>query len=176
MVSLGAYSTPFLPVSRTSRCIHLPYLIPLVSVAAASGVLSPISLFIACSILFLFRPILLELGSAVRLNGANYTYLLQFSGKTLALIGAAATLLDAMATSTVSSATAAAYLAGEVPNLGMPQAVLALSLLVGLCLIGFFRVKESSTVTLTFTVVHVRASGRAFRRVILRRLRGSFFQ
>jgi len=108
-------------------------------------------------ILFLFRPILLELGSALRLNGANYTYLLQFSGKTLGLIGAAATLLDAMATSTVSSATAAAYLAGEVPKLGVPQPVLAMSVLVGLCLVGFFRVKESSTITLMFTMIHVSA-------------------
>lgn len=127
-------------------------------VAAASGVLSPISLLIACSILFLFRPILLELGSAIRLNGANYTYLLQFSGKTLGLIGAAATLLDGMATSMVSSATAAAYLAGEVPKFGTPQAVLAMSILVGVCLIGLFRAKESSTVTLAFTVIHVSAS------------------
>lgn len=112
----------------------------------------------------------------MRLNGANYTYLLQFSGKTLGLIGAAATLLDAMATSTVSTATAAAYLAGDVPKLGVPQPVLALSLLVGLCLVGFFRVKESSTVTLMFTVIHVSASRSVFRRVSLTRLRQSFFQ
>jgi len=138
--------------------------------------LSPISLLIACSILFLFRPILLELGSAVRLNGANYTYLLQFSGKTLGLIGAAATLLDAMATSMVSTATAAAYLEGDVPKLGISQPILALSILVALCLVGFFQVKESSIVTLTFTMIHVSGSRSASRRVLLTGLRPSFFQ
>ena len=152
------------PAGERNHSLH-SHSIPdhLILVAATSGVLSPISLFIACAILFLFQPILLELGSAVRLNGANYTYLLQFSGKTLGLIGAAATLLDAMATSTVSSATAAAYLAGEIPKLGVPQAVLALSVLVCLCLIGFFRVTESSTVTLTFTLIHVSTSRLVFR-------------
>lgn len=64
---------------------------------------------IACIILFLWRPIFLELGSAIHLNGGNYAYLLQVSGKTLGLIGAAATLLDSVATSTVSAATAASY-------------------------------------------------------------------
>jgi len=151
------------PAGEQNHSLHsLPIPDPFELVAAASGVLSPISLFIACAILFLFRPILLELGSALRLNGANYTYLLQFSGKTLGFFGAAATLLDAMATSTVSSATAAAYLAGEVSNLGVPHAVLAMGVLVGLCLIGFFQVKESSTVTLTFTMVHVSVSRPGF--------------
>jgi hypothetical protein len=135
---LEACSAPSPPGSETTHydSLSIPDAFELVS--AASDILSPISLLIACSILF--RPVLLEqLGSAVRLNSANYTYLLQFSGKALGLIDAAATLLDAMATSTVSSATAAAYLAGEVPKLGIPQAVLALSVLVGLGLGGFFQ-------------------------------------
>ncbi|KAJ7591514.1 amino acid permease-domain-containing protein [Mycena floridula] len=124
-------------------------------VAAVSSVLSPISLAVACLILFLYQPIMVELGSALKLNGANYIYLLQFSGKTMGLIGAAATFLDAVATSTVSSATASEYLRGEFAKMPIPMTALTIMLLVAFCLVGLFNVRESSTVTLSFTVIHV---------------------
>jgi amino acid transporter len=124
-------------------------------VAAAAGIFSPISLTIACLILFLYRPILLELGSAIPVNGANYTYLLQFSGKTLAIISAAATLLDAASTSTVSAATAGAYLKGEFPNFRLPTAAFAVILLVLFVIVALFSVRESTAVTLSFTLIHV---------------------
>jgi hypothetical protein len=69
---------------------------------------------VACSILFLFRPILLELGSAIRIDGASvsrlaerpgypflmdvflkYMYLLNLTTKSWALCAAAMTLIDA---------------------------------------------------------------------------------
>lgn len=126
------------------------------AVAAASSIFSPLSLLIASGTLFIFRPILLELASAVRVNGANYTYLLQFSGRRMGMLGAAATLLDGVATSTVSAATAAAYLAGEFDgNLPISQAILALCLLVALALTALASMRESAGLTLTFTIVHV---------------------
>lgn len=124
-------------------------------VALVSGIYSPISLGIACLILLFLRPVLLELGSAIRLNGANYTYLLQVSGKTLGLIGAAATLLDAMSTSTVSAATATAYLSGEFQKLPIPHVVLSLCLLACIACLALFNAKESTTLTLSFTFIHV---------------------
>ena len=81
-----------------------------------------------------------------------------------------------MATSMVSTATAAAYLEGDVPKLGVSRPILALIILVALCLVGFFQVKESSIVTLTFTMIHVSGFRSAFRRVLLTHLRPSFFQ
>lgn len=125
------------------------------AVAAAAGILSPISLAVACIILFVFRPILLELASAVKLNGSNYVYMLQFSGKLLGFVGAAATLLDALATSVVSSATAAAYLAGEFDNLPLKHSLLAIIMLVGLSITALVSMRESSRLTLTITVIHV---------------------
>jgi hypothetical protein len=110
---------------------------------------------VACLLLLFFKPVLLELGSAARSNGANYTYLLQFSSKALALVGAAATLLDAMATSTVSAATATAYLSGEFSNLPIPQAVLAILLLAVITSVSFFNSKDSTSITLSITVIHV---------------------
>lgn len=126
------------------------------AVAAASLVFSPLSLLVACLLLTLFRPILLELASAVRLNGANYAYLLQASGKTMAIIGAAATLLDATATATVSAATAASYIQGEFDSkLPFSPAALTIILLVALCCIALFGLRESSGLTLTITIIHV---------------------
>jgi amino acid transporter len=119
------------------------------------GALSPVAMTIACLILFLYRPIFLELGSALRLNGANYSYLLQFSGKTLGLIGAAATLLDAIATSTVSAATAASYLMGEFSVFPVPLSAFTVILLLLFTLVAMFGISESSGVTLSFTIAHV---------------------
>jgi amino acid transporter len=106
----------------------------------------------------MWKPILLELGSAIPLNGANYTYLLQVSSKTLALVGAAVTLLDAIATSMVSAATATAYIDGEFTSIPVPTAVLSIIILLGITCIALFRTRDSTTVTLAFTVIHVSYS------------------
>ncbi|QRW17663.1 amino acid permease [Rhizoctonia solani] len=98
---------------------------------------------------------LLELGSAIRLNGANYVYLLQCSGKTLGAIGAAATLLDAVATSVVSAATAGAYLQGEISTGLIKEWHIGLLLLVSISLIALVSLRESSAFTLSITIIHM---------------------
>jgi len=94
-------------------------------------------------------------GSAIRLNGGNYTYLLQVSGTTLGLIGAAATLLDSVATSAVSAATTASYLRGEFTSFPMAESVVTIVVLCGLSSICLFNVRSSSTLTLSFFIIHV---------------------
>jgi Amino acid permease len=152
------FSMPFLLVGILVAPYFSTSLIQMYTVAAASGILSPISIMVACLLLFPLKPVLLELGSAVHLNGANYTYLLQFSSKALALVGAAVTLLDAMATSTVSAATASAYLAGEFKELPIPLSVISICLLVVMTLLVLFNSKDSTSVTLTITFFHVSSS------------------
>ncbi|KDN50796.1 hypothetical protein RSAG8_01294, partial [Rhizoctonia solani AG-8 WAC10335] len=125
------------------------------AVAAVASIFSPLSLLIACLILTIYRPILLELGSAIRLNGANYVYLLQCSGKTLGSVGAAATLLDAVATSVVSAATAGAYLQGEISTGSIKEWSIGLFLLIGISLIALVSLRESSAFTLSITVIHM---------------------
>ncbi|CAE6427615.1 unnamed protein product [Rhizoctonia solani] len=125
------------------------------AVAAVASIFSPLSLLIACLILTIYRPILLELGSAIRLNGANYVYLLQCSGKTLGAVGAAATLLDAVATSVVSAATAGAYLQGEISTGSIKEWSIGLLLLVLISLIALVSLRESSALTLSITIVHM---------------------
>ncbi len=126
-------------------------------VAAVCGALSPIALLIATLLLLLIKPVLLELGSAIRFNGGIYAYLLQCSGKSLALIGAAAMFLDAVATASTSAATVSAYLAGELDGKldGMREAGVAIGIIIVLACVGLANVKESSAVTLSFTVIHV---------------------
>lgn len=89
------------------------------------------------------------------MNGANYTYLLQFSGKILGVLGAAATLFDAVATSAVSAATASAYLAGEFAHFPIKESILAICILLSLTAVSFFGMRESSGLALSFTIVHV---------------------
>ena len=125
------------------------------AVATAASIFSPLALLIACLILTIYRPILLELGGAIRLNGANYIYLLQCSGKALGAVGAAATLLDAVATSVVSAATAGAYLKGEISSLAIQEWAIGLCLLVGIALVALISLRESSGLTLSITIIHV---------------------
>jgi hypothetical protein len=63
-----------------------------------SGIYSIISLLVSGVLLTVFRPILVENASAAPFNGGNYSYLLNFSSKTIAIVAAAMTLLDAIAT------------------------------------------------------------------------------
>lgn len=89
------------------------------------------------------------------MNGANYTYLLQFSGKAMGVIGAAVTLFDALSTSSVSAATAAAYLSGEFNHLPVSQYVLAICIILLLTVMAFVSMRESVSLALTFTAIHV---------------------
>ncbi|KZV64688.1 hypothetical protein PENSPDRAFT_656347 [Peniophora sp. CONT] len=129
------------------------YTFPLV--AAAAGVYAPICLVIACLLLFLLRPLLLELASAAHLNGANYIYLLQFSGKTMGVVGATATLLDAICTSTVSAATASSYLSGEFSHLPISPAVITMIMIIGLGVLALAGLRESASVSAAIFAFHL---------------------
>ncbi|KAI9451769.1 amino acid permease-domain-containing protein [Lactarius psammicola] len=126
-------------------------------VVAAAGIYSPLCLLTASLLLLFFRPVLLELASTVRINGSNYIYLLQFSGKTLALIGAAATLLDAVATSAVSAATASAYLSAEIHSMPISASVLTVLFLVALGVLALAGIRENASATAAVFVFHIIA-------------------
>ncbi|KAF8998541.1 amino acid permease-domain-containing protein [Cyathus striatus] len=125
------------------------------AVVAVGGIYSPISLFIATLILFLWRPIMEELASALPISAAPYTYILNVSTKSLALVGAALLLLDFASTSVVSAATAATYLAGEV-SLPFPTWVGAAIVLAIFTLVSLTGVKESARIALVVLSWHVR--------------------
>ena len=82
-------------------------------------------------------------------------YLLQFSGKTMGVVGATATLLDAICTSTVSAATASSYLSAELAHLPISPAVITILLLVGLGLMALAGLRESASVSAAIFAFHV---------------------
>ena len=86
----------------------------------------------------------------------NYIYLLQFSGKTLALIGAAATLLDAVATSAVSAATASAYLSDEIHSMPISASTLTVLFLLALGILALAGIRENASATAAVFVFHAR--------------------
>lgn len=124
------------------------------SVVAVAGVYSPISLFVAASTLFLWRPVMEEMASALPISGASYTYLLNVSTKPIALLGSALLLLDFSATAVVSAATAASYLAGEV-SLPFPVYVGAAFVFVLFTFVSLAGLRESARVATGVLAMHV---------------------
>ncbi|KAH8102672.1 amino acid permease-domain-containing protein [Cristinia sonorae] len=124
------------------------------AVVAVANIYSPISLFMATMIMFLWRPVMEELASALPFGGAPYTYLLNVSSKWVALLGAAVLLLDFASTSVVSAATAASYLSGEV-KLPFPVYVIAISVLVVFALVCLSGLRESARLALTLLSLHM---------------------
>jgi hypothetical protein len=90
------------------------------------------------------------------LSSRNYIYLLQFSGKLLALVGAAATLLDAVATSTVSAATASAYLSAEFHSMPISMTLLTVLFLVALGVVALAGIRESASAAAAVFIFHAR--------------------
>ena len=128
------------------------------AVVAASSVLSPISLFIACLLLYPFRPIMCELASALSAsNAGNYSYLSNITSKLVAVLAAAVTLLDAVATGAVSAGTASAYIAGETAkdHAHIDYRLISVLLLLGLATLCLLGLRDSSTVALGMFLLHV---------------------
>ncbi|KAG2058114.1 hypothetical protein BDR06DRAFT_1018740 [Suillus hirtellus] len=124
------------------------------SVVALAGVYSPISLFVAALTLFLWRPVMEEMASALPISGAPYTYLLNVSTKSVALFGAALLLLDFSATAVVSAATATSYLAGEV-SLPFPVYAGAAFVFVLFTVVSLSGLRESARVATGVLAMHV---------------------
>lgn len=80
--------------------------------AAYAGFWTPVSLFIVCCILYLFRKVYGEVGSALPLNGGAYNVLLNTTSKAVASFAACLTLVSYVATAVVSASSAITYLNG----------------------------------------------------------------
>jgi hypothetical protein len=78
------------------------------------------------------------------------------SSHTTFKLGASLTLLDDAATAVVSSASAAAYLSGEVPRLPFAPAWIAIAIIVVFTVLSLLGVRESSTMAFGILAIHVR--------------------
>lgn len=69
----------------------------------AAGVMAPVALLLVSLMLYLFRSVYGEVGTALPMNGGAYNCLLNTTSKFTASMAAALTLLSYVATGTVSA-------------------------------------------------------------------------
>jgi len=118
-----------------------------------SGVYAPIALAMVGLVLYLFRKIYEEVGSALPLNGGAYNVLLNTTSKYKASMAACLTLLSYVATAVISSTEAMHYAHAiwhVIPVVEGTVALLAAFAL--LCIIG---IKESAGVALVIFLLHI---------------------
>ncbi len=121
--------------------------------AAQAGMLAPIVLLVVALVLYLYRRVYAEVGSALPLNGGTYTVLLNTTNKKLAAGAAGLTLLSYLATAVISANEAVHY-AGNLLN-GI-NVIWATVLLLGVfALLNILGITESATVALGIFVIHL---------------------
>ena len=121
--------------------------------AAQAGMLAPVVLLLVGVLLYLYRSIYSEVGSALPLNGGTYTLLLNSTNKRFAAAAAGLTLLSYAATAVISAADAMQYAHNLLPRLDVFSATLGV---LGLfALLNIVGLRESSAVALGIFLVHM---------------------
>lgn len=121
--------------------------------AAQAGAYAPLVLLIVGIVLYLYRKIYAEVGSALPLNGGTYTVLLNTTNKKLAAGAACLTLLSYIATAVISANEAIHYanhLFGGIDVMKTTVGVLAL-----FAFLSILGIAESSSVALVIFVFHI---------------------
>jgi amino acid transporter len=147
--TLGAWrSTAICGNDITSSVLYVSALC-----AAHAGALAPIVLVVVSVVLYFYRKVYAEVGSALPLNGGSYTLLLNTTNKKLAAVAACLTLLSYIATAVISANEAMHYAHNLIPGLNVIWATIGLlSLFAILSLVGL---SESAAVALAIFVVHI---------------------
>ncbi len=132
----------------TSSCLYVSALC-----AAQAGRYAPIVLGIVAAVLFLFRKVYAEVGSALPLNGGTYTVLLNTTNKRMAAAAACLTLLSYVATAVISAGEAMHYAHNLIEALPVFWATIGLlSLFAVLSIIGL---TESAVVAIAIFIFHI---------------------
>ncbi len=132
----------------TSSCLYVSAIC-----ALYAGPYAPLSLLIVAAVLFLFRRIYGEVGTALPLNGGAYNVLLNTTSKRFASLAACLTLLSYIATAVISAYEAMHYahqLWGEMPV--MVATILLLGLFTFLSILG---ISESAVVATGIFLFHI---------------------
>ncbi len=147
--SLGPWSaTAICGNDITSSCLYVSALC-----AAQAGVLAPLVLLIVAGILYLFRKVYAEVGSALPLNGGCYTVLLNTTNKKVAAGAACLTILSYVATAVISAGEAMHYAHHLIHTLPVFWATIGL---MGLfALLTIWGIGESAIVALLIFMVHM---------------------
>jgi len=146
---LGAWaSTAICGNDITSSCLYVSALC-----AAQAGRYAPIVLAVVAAVLYLFRRVYAEVGSALPLNGGTYTVLLNTTNKKFAAGAAVLTLLSYVATAVISASEAMHYAHNLWHGLNVFWATVGLlGLFAFLNLIG---ITESAVVALAIFIFHI---------------------
>lgn len=132
----------------TSSCLYVSALC-----ASQAGVYAPIVLAVVAAVLYLFRKIYGEVGSALPLNGGTYTLLLNTTNKKFAAAAACLTLLSYVATAVISAGEAMHYAHNLWHSLEVFEAtIVLLGIFAFLNIIG---ISESAKVALAIFCVHM---------------------
>jgi len=120
-----------------------------------AGVLAPISLLIIVFVLYLYRKVYAEVGTALPLNGGAYNCLLNTTSKFKASTAACMSILSYIATAVVSAMTAVYYFSSVVPPVKqyiIPGTIFVLFTFAILTIIG---IGESAVVATIFFTFHL---------------------
>lgn len=121
--------------------------------AAEAGWLAPVVLLIVSGVLYLYRRVYAEVGSALPLNGGTYTVLLNTTNKRLAAGAACLTLLSYIATAVISASESMHYAHYLLPGLNIAAATVGV---LGLfALLNVVGVSESAVVAIGIFVLHI---------------------
>lgn len=132
----------------TSSCLYVSALC-----ASQAGVYAPLVLAIVAGVLYLFRKIYAEVGSALPLNGGTYTLLLNTTNKKLAAGAACLTLLSYIATAVISASEAMHYADNLWHGLNIFNATIGL---LGIfALLNVLGISESAVVALVIFIFHI---------------------
>eukprot|EP00762_Andalucia_godoyi_P005020 ANDGO_01434.mRNA.1 hypothetical protein DICPUDRAFT_55909 len=121
--------------------------------ALSAGVWAPVSLGLVAALLYLFRSVYGEVGTALPLNGGTYTCLLNTTSKAVASVAGALSFLSYAATSVVSAASAIEY--GQNVWGDCNGTLWTIVLLAAFCILNLLGITESAVVAAIIFVVHM---------------------
>ncbi len=147
--TLGTWSsTAICGNDITSSCLYVSALS-----AVHAGKYAPIALALVAAVLYLYRKVYAEVGSALPLNGGTYTVLLNTTNKRLAAGAAVLTLLSYVATAVISAGEAMHYAHNLLHGLDIFWATIGLlGLFAVLNIVG---IGESAVVALAIFIFHI---------------------
>lgn len=116
-----------------------------------AGSLAPFSLILVALLLYFFRQIYEELGSALRVNGGIYTVMINTSSKKIAALTGSISLLSYTATAVVSANSAYEYLNYVVT---VNSHATTIAILILFCVLMLIGLKESSLAALIMFAVN----------------------
>ena len=132
----------------TSSCLYVSALC-----ALQAGPYAPLALAIVALVLYLFRKIYAEVGSALPLNGGAYNVLLNTTSKSTASLAACLTLLSYIATAVISAYEAMHY--AHTLWHGLPVMTATMILLGLFAFLNILGISESATVATGIFIFHL---------------------